>query len=80
MLQFFQKTVNLMHVALQSGQQGVVIQTFKVCGNQGGGHTLFLALTAVIVAAGIKGGIEKFSKVMMPLLFVIAWPSMMFSS
>lgn len=34
-------------------------------------HTLFLALTAVIVAAGIKGGIEKFSKVMMPLLFVI---------
>lgn len=34
-------------------------------------HTLFLMLTAVIVAAGIKGGIEKFSKVMMPLLFVI---------
>jgi NSS family neurotransmitter:Na+ symporter len=35
------------------------------------GHTLFLLVTAVIVAAGIKGGIEKFSKVMMPLLFVI---------
>ena len=34
-------------------------------------HTLFLMVTAVIVAAGIKGGIEKFSKVMMPLLFVI---------
>ena len=34
-------------------------------------HTLFLLATAVIVAAGIKGGIEKFSKIMMPLLFVI---------
>ena len=34
-------------------------------------HTLFLLLTAVIVAAGIKGGIEKFSKIMMPMLFVI---------
>ena len=34
-------------------------------------HTLFLLITAVIVAAGIKGGIEKFSKVMMPMLFVI---------
>jgi NSS family neurotransmitter:Na+ symporter len=35
------------------------------------GHTIFLLATAVIVAAGIKGGIEKFSKIMMPLLFVI---------
>ena len=35
------------------------------------GHTMFLLATAVIVAAGVKGGIEKFSKVMMPLLFVI---------
>ena len=34
-------------------------------------HTIFLFATAVIVAAGIKGGIERFSKVMMPLLFVI---------
>ena len=34
-------------------------------------HTLFLLMTAVIVAAGIKGGIEKFSKIMMPLLFVM---------
>lgn len=34
-------------------------------------HTLFLLFTAIIVAAGIKGGIEKFSKIMMPLLFVI---------
>ncbi len=34
-------------------------------------HTVFLLATAVIVAFGIKGGIEKFSKVMMPLLFVI---------
>ena len=35
------------------------------------GHTIFLAATVVVVGAGIKGGIEKFSKVMMPLLFVI---------
>lgn len=34
-------------------------------------HTIFLLATAVIVAAGVKGGIETFSKVMMPLLFVI---------
>ncbi len=34
-------------------------------------HTVFLLATVVIVAFGIKGGIEKFSKVMMPLLFVI---------
>ncbi len=34
-------------------------------------HTIFLLATVVIVAFGIKGGIEKFSKVMMPLLFVI---------
>ena len=34
-------------------------------------HTIFLLGTAVIVAAGVKGGIEKFSKIMMPLLFVI---------
>lgn len=34
-------------------------------------QTIFLLATAVVVAAGIKGGIEKFSKVMMPLLFII---------
>ena len=34
-------------------------------------HTGFLFLTALIVVVGIKDGIEKFSKVMMPLLFVI---------
>lgn len=34
-------------------------------------HTMFLLATAVIVVAGVKGGIEKFSKLMMPLLFVI---------
>ena len=35
------------------------------------GHTAFLLVTALIVVVGIKDGIEKFSKVMMPLLFVI---------
>ncbi len=34
-------------------------------------HTAFLLITTLIVAVGIKDGIEKFSKVMMPLLFLI---------
>jgi len=34
-------------------------------------HTVFLLATALIVVFGVKNGIEKFSKVMMPLLFVI---------
>ena len=34
-------------------------------------HTIFLGLTAGIVIAGVQNGIEKFSKVMMPLLFLI---------
>ena len=35
------------------------------------GHTAFLLATTLIVMIGIKDGIEKFSKVMMPLLFLI---------
>lgn len=34
-------------------------------------HTLFLGMTAAIVAFGIKKGIEKFSEVMMPTLFIL---------
>lgn len=34
-------------------------------------HTGFLLATTLIVVVGIKDGIEKFSKVMMPLLFVM---------
>ena len=34
-------------------------------------HGLFLLATTLIVVVGIKDGIEKFSKVMMPVLFVI---------
>ena len=34
-------------------------------------HTAFLMITTMIVVVGIKDGIEKFSKVMMPLLFII---------
>ena len=42
-------------------------------------HTGFLLATTLVVVVGIKDGIEKFSKVMMPLLFVIViaiaiWP------
>jgi len=34
-------------------------------------HTVFLILSAVIVLKGVKGGIERFAKYMMPLLFII---------
>lgn len=34
-------------------------------------HTFFLLATTLIVVIGIKNGIEKFSKVMMPMLFFI---------
>ena len=34
-------------------------------------HTGFIFATALIVAVGIKGGIEKFSKTMMPILFFL---------
>ena len=34
-------------------------------------HTIFLGMTAAIVAFGIKKGIERFSEVMMPTLFVL---------
>lgn len=36
-----------------------------------GWHGVFFALTMVVVYAGIKGGIERGSKIMMPALFVI---------
>lgn len=35
------------------------------------GHTFFLILTSVVVLGGIKSGIERFGKVMMPLLYLI---------
>ena len=34
-------------------------------------HTVFMLATTIIVMVGIKDGIEKFSKVMMPMLFFI---------
>ena len=34
-------------------------------------HTLFLLASGIIVIFGVKNGIEKFSKIMMPLLFLI---------
>ena len=35
-------------------------------------HTIFMALTVWIVAAGIKGGIERWSKILMPALLLIS--------
>ena len=34
-------------------------------------HTLFLAASALIVMLGVKGGIERFSKICLPLLFLL---------
>lgn len=36
-----------------------------------GYHLLFLTLTCVIIALGVRKGIEQFSKLMMPALFII---------
>ena len=42
-------------------------------------HTLFLGLTAAIVMAGVKSGIEKFNNISMPLLFVLIIIIMVYS-
>ena len=42
-------------------------------------HTIFLALCALIVSAGIKSGIEKFNKISMPVLFVLIVLVMIYS-
>lgn len=42
-------------------------------------HTLFLGATALIVLGGVKNGIEMFSKVTMPLLFLLMIIIMVFS-
>ena len=42
-------------------------------------HTVFLLLTALIVGFGVKKGIENFSKVTMPLLFVLIVVIMVYS-
>ncbi len=34
-------------------------------------HLLFLAISALIVVAGVKNGIEKYSKILMPVLFFL---------
>ena len=34
-------------------------------------HTLFLAASAVVVMLGVKGGIERFSKICLPVLFLL---------
>ena len=35
------------------------------------GHSIFLLVTAIIVAKGVEKGIEKFGKIMMPVLFIL---------
>ena len=42
-------------------------------------HSLFLLLTAGIVLAGVKSGIEQFNKVSLPLLFVLMLVLMVYS-
>ena len=34
-------------------------------------HTLFLGASILVVALGVKGGIEKFSKICLPVLFIL---------
>ena len=35
------------------------------------GHTFFLIVTSLVILGGVKSGIERFGKVMMPLLYII---------
>ena len=42
-------------------------------------NTIFLAISALIVALGVKSGIEKFSKISIPLLFVLIVLIMIYS-
>ena len=42
-------------------------------------HTAFMALVAGVVLGGVKGGIEKFSKVAMPALFVLILAILVYS-
>ena len=42
-------------------------------------HTLFLLLTALIVSAGIKSGIELFNRISLPVLFVLIVVIMVYS-
>lgn len=42
-------------------------------------HTVFIGLTCLIVLAGVKKGIEKFSNMTMPLLFVLIVAIMIYS-
>lgn len=44
------------------------------------GQTLFLLVTTLIVIIGIKDGIERFSKLMMPMLFIIVIAIAVYSS
>ena len=44
------------------------------------GQTLFLLVTTLIVIIGIKDGIERFSKLMMPMLFIIVFAIAVYSS
>lgn len=42
-------------------------------------HTLFMALNAVVVIAGVKKGIEKFTKITTPVLFFLVLLIMLYS-
>lgn len=42
-------------------------------------HTLFMAINAVVVIAGVRKGIEKFTKITTPVLFVLVLMIMVYS-
>ncbi|WP_339860413.1 sodium-dependent transporter [Paremcibacter congregatus] len=43
-------------------------------------HTIFMALTALVVSGGLKGGIEKFTNFAMPLFFSLLIGMMIYSA
>ena len=42
-------------------------------------HTVFLLMTVFVVSAGVKGGIERFNRISLPLLFVLIVVIMVYS-
>ena len=71
-LDFFFKSCTMTFVKTAPTQVSAIFDSIVSSGFENVSmHLLFLFLCAVIVAGGVKSGIEKFSKVTLPLLFVL---------
>jgi NSS family neurotransmitter:Na+ symporter len=71
-MEFFFKSCSLTFVNASLEESGSLFGSF-ISGTFGpiAMHLLFLFLTVLVVAGGVKTGIEKFSKLTLPLLFIL---------